>query len=227
MRMSGLAIAALAACIVAGLAAPGAEGRARTAPRSVRLAATESGDAAMGRVSFRSRRGTTYLSARFSRLAPDTSYRMTWDADGESGVPFMTDFRGRARIRRVEVSGDAAVEGTDVSVTDESGDPVLACDAGSMPGMHDGEGGMMGNHEGACTQACMDHCTNGGTCDEACHRDHGCTDATCCCGSGGDGGGHGCGGMSGGAESDHDSHHADGGMMDGMHGSSGGGGMHR
>ena len=120
-------------------------------------------------------------------------------------------------------------------------------DGGMHDGMHDGtDGSMCGGCCEGCTDECIEHCRSGGTCDDQCHADHGCTgthrDNGCpheepaddgseeersgdegtgdpARGSGDD---TGSGGTGSGDGTRHDDHHGDssgGGMM--------GGGMHR
>ena len=239
--MSRLRIVAavVAAFLIVGFACHDAEARARRATRTVRMVAADADTSAAGRMRFRTRRSATFMSASFTHLAPNSMHTVRWDGVGQDGGQFVTDHRGRAKLRHMAVPDGATGDVPQVSVVDEDGNPVLTCDPDSMPAMHHPAsadhhdmGEMMGGDRGMCSQECMDHCTDGGTCDAQCHEDHGCTDSCCCSGAmDGTSGDQHCGsGMqsgSSGDDSDHAAHHdgsTQGGMMGGS-GSSGGGMM--
>jgi hypothetical protein len=143
-------VVTLALAVLAGFVAHEAEARGRSATRTLRMAAPADATSAAGRMQFRTHRGTTFVSATFSRLAPDTLHTLHWDATGQDGPQFTTDRRGRAKLRHRAVPVDAAAGTPQISVTDENGDEVLACDPDSMPAMHggsDGSGGHDSHHE--------------------------------------------------------------------------------
>lgn len=241
MPRLGLVVAVLVASAFATFTTLDAEARAERSTRTVLMTAAAIDTPATGRLRFNTHHGATFVSASFTHLAPDALHTVHWDTVGQDGAQFVTNHHGRARLRHVAVPDAAATGDPQVSITDANGDPVLTCDPTSMPSMHDqattGSStdhaahhdaggtndmtGMMSDHGGMCSQACMDHCTNGGTCDEQCHQDHGCTAGSCCCGgmSSGSSGGSSSGGTS-------HSSGMSGGMMSGsssgMHGSGGG-----
>lgn len=241
MPRLALFAALLVVALLTGFAPHDAEASARSRPRTVRLESASDDLAAEGRMRFRTRRGETFVSATFTHLAPDTVHTLRWDALGRDGAQFTTDRQGRGRLRRMAVPAGAASGAPQVSITDEDGEPVLACDADSMPRMHDDAtdrgthhdadgshemSGMMGDHEGACPQECMDHCVNGGTCDEQCHEDHGCAaGAHCCCAMSAEGDQGSCDGMSGGSQGTGDAHRSGDGSSSGGAGTDHSGGM--
>lgn len=198
MPRLSLVAAVVVTAIVAGLAGHDAEARARRTTRTVRLKAADAAESAAGRMRFQTRRGATLMSASFAHLAPDTMHTVRWDAAGQDGGQFVTDHRGRAKLRNMAVPEGATGDVSRVSVVDENGDPVLTCDPDSMPGMHDempgdhqGMDGMMGDGSGMHGGSTTD-----GT-DHASHHDGSTTGGSGSSGDGmmGSGGMHGGGGM--------------------------------
>jgi hypothetical protein len=218
-RPNLIAKAAVLLALVCALSLPDAQARGTPRRATLRMTAAGADAAAAGRMRFRTRHGATSMSANFRHLAPDAMHTVRWDAIGQDGPQFTTDYRGRARLRHMAVP-DGAMNGTpQTSVTDEDGDAVLTCDPNSMPGMH-GDRGMCGTADGsACSQECIDRCANGGTCDAQCRDEYGC-DADSRCGGMMDGSG-----TSDGSTRDTSGGTTGGGMMGG--GTMGGGMMHR
>lgn len=197
-----------AALVLLGATASDAAPRVRKS-RTVRMtpADTASGTRAQGRMTFRTRRGTTYMSGAFTRLTPETMHTVRFDDTGADGPQFVTDRRGRAKIRAMAVSADAATDTHHFSVVDESGDPVLTHDdAHAGSGMHDD-----GHMDGA------DHATHH---DDPAMHDDGHMDGTDHGAHHGDGGTTGAGATG----TDHGAHHG-GTSSSGSGSMHGGGGM--
>lgn len=198
--------------------------RARTPrTRSVRMTSAENTSAprAQGRLTFTTRRGMTYVRGAFTRLTPETTHTVRWGESGAAGPQFVTDRRGRAKIRVTALSEDSGADEHHFSLVDESGDEVLAHDDAhhGETGMHD-DGHMDGVDHNAHHDDPAHH--DDATMHDDGHMDGADHDAH----HGGDAAG--ASDTSGTSGDDHASHHDGTSTGGGMHGggSSGAGSMH-